>query len=181
MKIAAVALLALCALPGGSLADNPRADNPKMNRAMIEAMQQSMDRKLTAIWPQDPAEVLGISQGAYIQGYGAVFLGEVNTAPAPGITPFHPSVTPDEVKRTHEKKLQRLTAIRSAMRSVLMDSARSLDAVPVDEQVTVGLSLFYWKWENREGLPGQIVMHAQRKALLEAANAEQASISTEEF
>ncbi len=176
MKIAAVALLALCALPGGSL-----ADNPKVNRAMIEAMQQSMDRKLAAIWPQDPAEVLGLSQGAYIQGYGAVFLGELNAAPTAGITPFHPSVTPEEIRRTHDKKLQRLAAIRGAMRSVLMDSARSLDAVPSGEQVTVGLSLFYWKWENREGLPGQIVMHAQRKALLEAANAEQASISTEEF
>ncbi len=176
MKIAAVALLALCALPGGSL-----ADNPKVNRAMIEAMQQSMDRKLAAIWPQDPAEVLGLSQGAYIQGYGAVFLGELNAAPTAGITPFHPSVTPEEIRRTHDKKLQRLAAIRSAMRSVLMDSARSLDAVPAVEQVTVGLSLFYWKWENRDGLPGQIVMHAQRKALLEAANAEQASISTEEF
>ena len=183
MKIAAVALLALCALPGGSLADSPRADNPKVNRTMIEAMQQSMDRKIVAIWPQDPAEVLGVSQGAYIQGYGAVFLGEVNAAPTAGLSPFHPSVTPDEIRRTHDKKLQRLAGIRSAMRSMLMDSARSLDAVPADEQVTIGLSLFYWKWENREGLPGQIVMHAPRKALLAAANAEQASasVSTEEF
>jgi hypothetical protein len=90
-------------------------------------------------------------------------------------------VTPDEVRRTHEKKLQRLAAIRGAMRSILLDSARSLDAVPADEQVTVGLSLFYWKWENRDGLPGQIVMHAPRKALLAAANAEQASVSTEEY
>jgi hypothetical protein len=176
MKIAAVALLALCALPGGSL-----ADNPKVNRAMIEAMQQSMDRKITAIWPQDPAEVLGLSQGAYIQGYGAVFLGEVNAAPTAGLSPFHPSVTPDEIRRTHDKKLQRLAGIRSAMRSMLMDSARSLDGVPADEQVTLGLSLFYWKWENRDGLPGQIVMHAPRKALLQSASAEQASIASEEF
>jgi hypothetical protein len=180
MKIAAVALLALCALPGGPIS-TARADSPKVNRAMIEAMQTSMDRKLAALWPGDPAEVLGISQGAYIQGYGAVFLGELNAAPTAGVTPFHPSVTPDEIRRTHEKKVQRLAAIRSAMRSMLVDSARSLDAVPADEQVTIGLSLFYWKWENREGLPGQIVMHAPRKALLAASNAEQAPVSTEEF
>lgn len=180
MKIAAVAVLALCALPGGSISA-AKADNPKVNRAMIEAMQQSMDRKVAAIWPQDPAEVLGLSQGVYIQGYGAVFLGEVNAAPTAGISPFHPTVTPDEVRRTHDKKVQRLAAIRGAMRSMLMDSARSLDAVPADEQVTIGLSLFYWKWENRDGLPGQIVMHAPRKALLAAGNPEQASVSTEEF
>ena len=67
------------------------------------------------------------------------------------------------------------------MRSMLVDSARSLDSVPADEQVAVGLSLFYWTWENREGLPAQIVMHAPRKDLLQAAKAEQAPVALEEF
>src|ERR1700733_7061394 len=109
--------MVLCALPGGSMADNPRADGPKVNRGMIEAMQHSLDSKISGLWPLDPAEVLGLSQGTYIQGYGAVFLGEVNLAPAAGITPFHPTVSPDEVRRTHEKKLQRMFAIRTAMRA----------------------------------------------------------------
>jgi hypothetical protein len=176
MKIAAVALLALCALPGGSL-----ADSPKVNRGMIEAMQHSLDSKLSGLWPQDPAEVLGLSQGTYIQGYGAIFLGEVNLAPAAGISPFHPTVSAEEIRRTHEKKMQRMAAIRTAMRAILVDSARSLDSLPADEQVAVGLSLFYWKWENRDGLPAQIVMHAPRKALLQSASAEQAAIASEEF
>ncbi|MGP0074858.1 MAG: hypothetical protein ACLPWF_23355 [Bryobacteraceae bacterium] len=181
MRIAGIALLALCALPAGSLIDIARADSPKVNRGMIEAMQHSLDNKLSAMWPQDPAEVLGLSQGAYIQGYGAVFLGEVNLAPTAGITPFHPTASADEIRRTHEKKVQRLAAIRSTMRAMLVDSARSLDSLPGDEQVTVGLSLFYWKWENRDGLPAQIVMHAPRKVLLQSAGAEQASIASEEF
>jgi hypothetical protein len=176
MRIAAVALLALCALPSGSMADGPR-----VNRSMIEGMQHSLDTKLSGLWPQDPAEVLGLTQGTYIQGYGAIFLGEVNLAPAAGISPFHPTVSAEEIRRTHEKKMQRMAAIRTAMRAMLVDSARSLDSVPADEQVAVGLSLFYWKWENREGLPAQIVMHAPRKVLLQAPNAEQASIASEEF
>ena len=176
MRIAAVALLLLCALPGGSM-----ADGSKVNRAMIEAMEHSLDSKLSGLWPQDPAEVLGLSQGTYIQGYGAVFLGEVNLAPAAGISPFHPTVSADEVRRTHEKKVQRMAAIRTAMRAMLVDSARSLDSVPPDEQVALGLSLFYWKWENRDGLPAQIVMHAPRKALLQSTNAEQATIASQEF
>ena len=174
MRIATVALLALCALPGV-------ADSPKVNRVMIEAMQHSLDSKLSGLWPQDPVEVLGLSQGTYIQGYGAIFLGEVNAAPAAGITPFHPTVSVDEVHRTHEKKLQRMAAIRTAMRAMLVDSARSLDSLPTDEQVAVGLSLFYWKWENRDGLPAQIVMHAPRRVLLQSAKADQASIASEEF
>jgi hypothetical protein len=176
MRLAAIALFSLCALPAGSL-----ADSPKVNRGMIEAMQHSLDNKLSGLWPQDPAEVLGLSQGTYIQGYGAVFLGEVNLAPAAGISPFHPSVNADEVRRTHDKKVQRMAAIRTAMRAMLVDSARSLDSVPADEQVALGLSLFYWKWENREGLPAQIVMHAPRKVLLQSASAEQAAIASEEF
>jgi hypothetical protein len=174
MRIAVVTLMMLGALPGV-------ADAPRVNRGMIEAMQHSLDNKLSGLWPQDPAEVLGLSQGTYIQGYGAIFLGEVNLAPAAGISPFHPSVSPDEVRRTHDKKIQRMAAIRSAMRAMLMDSARSLDSLPPDQQVAVGLSLFYWKWENRDGLPAQIVMHAPRRVLLQSANAEQAPIASEEF
>jgi hypothetical protein len=88
-------------------------------------------------------------------------------------------VSADEIRRTHEKKAQRMGAIRNAMRAMLVDSARSLDSVPPDEQVAVGLTLFYWKWENHDGLPAQIVMHAPRKALLQSAD--QASIASEEF
>jgi hypothetical protein len=177
MRIALVALLALCALPFGSM-----ADGPKVNRGMIEGMERSLDHKLSVLWPQDPMEVIGLSQGTYIQGYGAIFLSEVNLAPtSAGASPFNPTVTADQVRRTHDKKVQRMAAIRSAIRAMLVDSARSLDSVPADEQVAVGLSLFYWKWENREGLPAQIVMHAPRKVLLQSASAEQAAIASEEF
>ena len=177
MRIAAIVALLLCALPAGSM-----ADKPKVNRAMIEAMEHSMDRKLSGLWPGDPVpvEVLGLTQGAYIDGYGAIFMGEVNLVLAPGITPFHPTVTPDEIKRTRDKKLQRMPQLKTAMREMLVDSARSLDAVPADEQVALGVSLFYWKWEDREGLPAQIVMHASRKDLLQSG-AGQAPIAAEEF
>jgi hypothetical protein len=169
--------LALCAIPAGSM-----ADSPKVNRAMIEGMERSLDRKLSGLWPPDPVEVLGLSQGAYIQGYGAVFLAEVNVAPtSAGASPFSPTVSADQIRRTHEKKLQRMGAVRAGIRAMLVDSARSLDSLPASEQVAVGVSFFYWRWEKREGLPSQIVMHAPRKALLAAASAEQAQIATEEY
>jgi hypothetical protein len=176
MRTLLIASIVLSALPAGSM-----ADGPKVNRAMIEGMEHSLDQKFRGLWPLDPIEVLGVSQGTYIRGYGAIFLGEVNLAPAAGISPFHQTIKPDEVVRTHEKKLQRMAALRTTMRAILVDSARSLDSLPADEQVTLGISLFYWTWENREGLPAQIVMHAPRKTLLAAANAEQAPIAAEEF
>jgi len=178
MKIAAIVSLALCALPAGSM-----ADKPKVTRTMVEAMEKSVDGRLQNLFAPDSAEIVGVTQGAYISGYGAVFMSEVNLAPAPGISPFHPTVKPDEIKRTHDKKVERIAALRNTMRDILVDTAASLDSVPPDEQVALGISLFYWTWENRDGLPAQIVMHAPKKLLLQAkaGTADKGAIVSEEF
>lgn len=178
MKAALIVSLVLCALAGGSM-----ADKPKVTRTMLEAMEKSVDGKLQNLYGADPAEIVGVTQGAYINGYGAVFMSEVNLAPATGISPFHPTLKPEEVKRTHDKKVQRMAALRNAMREILIDSAASLDTIPADEQVAVGVSLFYWTWENREGLPAQIVMHAPKKLLLQAkaGTADKGAIASDEF
>ena len=177
MKSALIVSLMLCALPAGSMAD------AKVTRTMLEAMEKSVDGKLQNLYGLDPAEIVGVTQGAYINGYGAVFMSEVNLAPATGISPFHPTLKPEEIKRTHDKKVQRMAALRNAMREILIDSAASLDTVPADEQVAVGVSLFYWTWENREGLPAQIVMHAPKKLLLQAkaGTADKGAIASDEF
>ncbi|HWY47949.1 MAG TPA: hypothetical protein VNX70_11240 [Bryobacteraceae bacterium] len=177
MNTAIIVSLLLCALPAGSM-----ADKPKVTRTMIEAMEKSVDGKLQKLFSPDPVEVLGV-QGGYINGYGAVFMSEINLAPAAGITPFHPTVSPDEIKRTHDRKVQRIAALRNSMRDMLVDSAASLDSVPADEQVALGVSLFYWTWENREGLPAQIVMHAPKKLLLQAkaGTADKGAIASDEF
>jgi len=150
---------------------------------MIEAMEKSIEGKLRNLFAPEPAEVLGVTQGAYIDGYGAVFMSEINLAVAPGITPFHPIVKPEEIKRTHDRKVQRIAALRNSMRDILVDTAASLDSVPADEQVAVGFSLFYWNWENREGLPAQIVMHAPKRLLQQAKAgiADKGAIVSKEF
>ena len=178
MKTATIISLLLCALSSAT-----SADKPKVSRTMIEAMEKSVDGKLRQLWPQDPSEVLGLTQGVYINGYGAVFMSEVNLAPAAGITPFHPTVKPDEITRTHEKKLQRIASLRNAIREMLVESAASLDSVPDDQQVAIAVSLFYWTWESREGLPAQIVMHAPKRLLLQAkaGTADKGMIASDEF
>jgi len=151
MKLTAVILL-LCALPFGSLADKPKVSHP-----MIQAMQDGVDNELRRIWPDDPVELLGVTQGTYIGGYGAVFVSELNLAPSAGISPFHKTITPDEFKRIHEKKLSRLPKLKSAMQEVLLNSAGSLDSVPPEEQIALGVTLFYWH--------GKIRMAFRRRSL----------------
>ena len=94
-------------------------------------------------------------------------MSEVNLAPSTGISPFHPAITPDELKRIHEKKIGRVPKLKAAMQQVLLNSAGSLDSVPGDEQIALGITLFYWRGENQEGLPAQIVMHGQKRALVD--------------
>lgn len=161
MKTVAFAGMLLCAVASGSL-----ADKPKVSRLMVKAMENSIDNQLRGIWPGDPAEVLGVTQGTYIAGYGVVFVSEVNIAPSAGISPFHPAITKDEYVRLHEKKLSRIPKLKSAMEDMLLSSAGSMDSVPAEEELALGITLFYWKGENTEGLPEQIVMHAPKRVLV---------------
>jgi hypothetical protein len=163
MRPLAIASLLLCSLPIGSM-----ADKSKVSRGAIQAIEENMDSHLRKMWPDDPLQVIGLTQGAYINGFGAVFMSEVNMAPGAGITPFHQTITKDELTRMHDKKLTRLPKFKEAMQDMLLNSASSLDSVPANEQITLGITLFYWHGENTEGLPAQIVMHAQRRALVNA-------------
>src|SRR5579862_3722168 len=118
MKTPIIAGLLLCALSTGSMADKPR-----VSRALLEQVENGLEPKFVAIWPLDPVEVVGAPQSAYINGYGVVLMSRLNLAPAAGITPFHPAIKPEEVKRTRDKKVQRMDQLKSAMRTVLADTA----------------------------------------------------------
>jgi len=178
MRNVGILCLTLCALPAGTM-----ADKPKVSRAMVKAMEEGMDQRLQALWPDSPVQVLGLTQGVYIAGYGAVFMSEVNLATGTAVSPFHPTLSPEEIKRIHERKVERLPKLKETMQQMLVDSAKSMDPVAADEQIAVGISLFYWNWEIKDGLPAQIVMHAPRKLLLEAktSTAARSSIVSDEF
>jgi hypothetical protein len=85
------------------------------------------------------------------------------------VTPFRPQVTKDDLLRLKHKKQQRLGILKDNMRGMLISTAASLDGVPPNEQIVLGVTLFYYSWEDSSGLPRQIVMLAPRKLLVEAA------------
>jgi len=164
MKSVAFTILLALTIPFGSIADKPR-----VSRDQVAKMELAIDTRLKSLTStDDPVEVVGLTQGMYINGFGAVFASEVNLAPSAGISPFHPSITKEEAVRIHGKKLQRLPKLKDAMQEVLLSSAASLDPVPGDERIAVGVTLFYWQWEDKTGLPSQIVMYAPKSALVKA-------------
>jgi hypothetical protein len=156
----------ILALASSTLVSAAAAEKPRVSRAAVAAVEKTLDNRLGGLWPDDPLMVVGLTQGVYISGYGVVFTGEVNIAPAAGISPFHQTITKEEVARIHDKKLQRLAKLKDAMEDMLLSSAASLDAVPAEEQIAIAVSLFYWHWENTAGLPAQIVMRAPKRTLV---------------
>ncbi len=140
---------------------------PRVTRASLAAMETSFDQRIARLNVADPMEVLGSTRRVYLEGYGVVFTTEVNLVVTPPITPFRMKITKEEVARVHQRKVERLPMLKRAMLEMLVGSGASLDDVPANEQVVVGVTLFFLNWEDRTGVPGQMVMQAQRQALLD--------------
>jgi hypothetical protein len=165
MRFALIIALAVLTVEAASRADEP----PKLDRAAFAKVSNSVDNRFRTLWPDYPAELVGVTHTVYIRGYGAVVTGEVNIAPSSGITPFHQTITKSDVANAHQKKVQRMPDLRAAMQALLVQAAADLRDVPDNEEIAIAVSLFYWVWEDKAGLPEQVVMHASKKALATAA------------
>ena len=165
MKLALMIALGVLTVEAASRADEP----PKLDRAAFTKVSNSVDNRLRTLWPDYPAELVGVTHTVYIRGYGAVVTGEVNLAPSSGITPFHQTITKDDKERAHQKKMQRMPELKSAMQALLVQAAADLRDVPDNEEIAIAVSLFYWVWEDKSGLPEQVVMHAPKRVLATAA------------
>lgn len=146
------------------------AQKPQVSRAELSAMEKSFDERMKRFNIDSPMEILGLTRGVYLEGYGAVFSAEVNLVQTPGLSPFRPAeFSKEEISRVRHAKLQRMPQVRQMMRDFLVASSQSLDRVPLEEQVAVTMFLLSKPWEDKSGMPQQILMQARRKALLDVA------------
>jgi hypothetical protein len=128
-----------------------------------------MDQRLMRMDLDRPVEVLGLTRGLYVDGFGAVFTAEVNLMPAMGLSPFRPALTKEDVARVRDQKLRRLPQLRGLMQDLLLSAAQSLDRLPPGEQVVLALLLWSHPWEDTTGLPRLIQMQGRKDALLAVA------------
>jgi hypothetical protein len=179
-------LFTLALLAGGVLWVGA-ADKPRVSRASLATMEKSFDGRLEGWSVDEPVMLLGTTRGVYLEGYGAIFTAEMNLLPGATLSPFQQTIKPEQKVRVHQKKLDRLPKLRVQMKDMLVASALSLDTLPLDERVVVGVTLFHFSWEDVSGLPAQIIMQAQRRLLLDYAlkrinlAAFEAGIRTEEL
>lgn len=140
----------------------------KLTRVSIAAMEKDFDNRLTReVLDDDPFALLGMTRGVHVEGLGIVYSAEVNLAQLPGISPFHPEMTKADWARIRQKKLQRVPVLRTAMKQMLLNCAASLDGVPTEEVVALGVTLTRHPSEDSAGLPSQIVVQALKRDLID--------------
>jgi hypothetical protein len=131
--------------------------------AVLDNLKRAFDGRLQAYFLNDPIDILGLTQGVYVSGYGAIFTTELSPIITPGISPFRLKITDEEKKQVHERKLARIPAIGKLMRDMLRNSADLLVLMPADQMVVVSVRFSYLPWEDRTGLPDGLIMKADRR------------------
>jgi hypothetical protein len=134
------------------------------DRDSISAVEKAIDRRIETLF-DEPFLLLGMTRGVYLEGTGAVFTAELGLALSPA-GPFAQKLTPEHMARLRKIRLERLPIVREAMRDMMIRSAEMLPAVPESEDVVLGVTIFRRAAEDNSGIPAQIVMQAERKALL---------------
>lgn len=157
------AALAVCAVAGSP-------EKPKVPRSEVVAMEKSFDQKLAGLW-SEPFLLLGTTRGVYLDQFGVVFTAEMNLVNGPNINPFMQTISKARIEAHRKEKLQRIPALKQAMRKMLTDAAASLDGMPDSDQIVVEVTLAKYNWENMNGVPTEILMQAQKKKLLDAQRA----------
>jgi len=140
---------------------------PRVSREALHAMEVSFDQRIRTMNVDVPFELLGYTRGIYLEGYGAVFTSELNLLLSANVSPFQATMPKDYVMKLRQRKLERLPILKKGMQEEMLAMASSLDTVPANEKIVLGVSLLYHPWEDTAGLPSQILMQAERQKLLD--------------
>lgn len=136
-------------------------------RQKIMDVEKLFDTRLVALSaPNDPVDMLGFTRGLYLANYGAVFSSEISLIVTPIVTPFRPAITPEMKAQVHQRKLDRLPALRKTMNEMMQTAVKNLTDVPDSQMFVVAVRLDYLSWEDRTGLPGLLIAMADRKSAL---------------
>lgn len=171
MRLIPLAALAVLCFSGLAFAGLVYAGGePTVTVSALKVVEDAANRQFLhdEADPIDPWEPLGDARGTYLPGYGAVFTFEMSLVNVTPITPFHASISAQEIKSIHARKIKKLPLVKSAMQDLIVKSATALSAMPSTEQITVEAFLDYFSFEDRTNLPRRLIMTASRQKILDA-------------
>jgi hypothetical protein len=159
-------LLGSLVVIGAAVADNAA----HVSRAVIRSAEISLDDRLSRIWPDTPSARVSPTRGVYLDGYGAVFTAEMSPI-SDGTSLMHSTLRPEEKAQVRAKKIARIPELKKALKEALIETASSLDPIPLDEQVVLEVVIDRFLWEDGSGYPSELIVQAPRRKLLELKRA----------
>ena len=135
--------------------------------ADLRAELQTVERAITGRFGALPMRVIGRVRAGRLEGFGAVFLLELNVVPMANVSPFRKPYSEAERKNLNEKKRLKVEQLEEIGLDLLKDAAGSLGTIPPGENIALVIALFHFTWEDTTGLPSQLVLQAPRKILLD--------------
>ncbi len=142
----------------------PTAGKGPVSRAAIAQLEGGFEGRIDSLDSSNLFQRLGSVTGVYLSDYGVVFTVPLDLINTPRRTPFDDPRTPERKARIHTQKVAHLALLKTAMQEFLKSAAGSLNTLPAGQKITVAAVIFYYDWEDRAGLPGQVVMTADRES-----------------
>jgi hypothetical protein len=151
----------IAAKPAGTIGT---ADTSPVALPTILSLEKEMDGRISTTGGTDPCQIWGASRGVYVSGIGAIFTAEVELAATPGAAAMFQAITPPMKAKILKNKQAHLPMLEQTVREMALSLAASPALKLADtEQVVVSVRLWYRPWEDKTGLPGQIVARLDRR------------------
>jgi hypothetical protein len=130
-------------------------------------LEKGFDARLaTLAGADDPVDVLGLTRGIYLDGYGVLFSTDVSLVVTPELNPFRREISKELAARVRQRRVERLPLLKTAMKEMLRKMAITFIQIPASQQVVLAVRLYYGSWEDSAGMPAQIIMKADRAAAM---------------
>jgi hypothetical protein len=147
------------AAPGGYMTKT----GPGVLPSAFRRIESDFDSNLKLADDKNPFSVLGLTRGLYVPGFGVVFTTEVELAQNNFNPMFNQHVTAETRTSLHDKKARHVELLRQQMGAMVANIAKNLTFLAPTDQVVLAVRLYYQSWEDKAGLPEQIVMRADKR------------------
>jgi hypothetical protein len=176
MRTALVAMWLGALAAGGALrAAQPPAQNAapasRVTAAELHAAEGACDRVIREYGIESSVEHITPTHGVRVEGYGVVFVTDVNLAPLPLLYGFGGQINKKDLANVHEAKRKKLPAVRDVAVKIMRAAAQSLPHLADDQMIVVKIGFFYLDFEDRAGLPDSLTAQVRKRDVVEAANA----------
>ena len=135
-------------------------------KRQMQRLERAVSTSLQQVFGNRPFAVLQEPKSVYLAGFGVMVHAEVNLYPMRFVFPFAPNpYSEKELKTEREQKRKRLKQLQSRLRELLLAESAELTQLGAEENLAVVIHLFNSR--PYPEIPSQVVLQAQRKALLE--------------